>query len=50
MMMVLAAAFDPLIADHRLTGLDALEQAEALQLIEDPVDAGPAHATRAPAP
>ncbi|HSZ69775.1 MAG TPA: hypothetical protein VK756_05375 [Solirubrobacteraceae bacterium] len=37
-----------LVAHHRLTRLDPRDQAQALKLVEDPVDARAAH--RAPTP
>jgi len=43
MMMVLVLGAHTLIAHHRLTGLHALHEPELLELVEDPVDACPAH-------
>jgi len=45
-MMVLLLLADALVAHHRLAGLDALDEAKALELVEDPVDARPAHPPR----
>src|SRR3977135_3919285 len=41
-MMMRVAVVSALEAHHRLAGLDALDEAETLQLVEDPVDARPA--------
>ena len=41
--VVLLALAHALVADHRLAGLHALDEAQALQLVEDPVDARAAH-------
>src|SRR5947209_20558954 len=49
MVVMLALLARPLEAHHRLSRIDALEQSEALQLVEDPVDARAADTAAAPA-
>jgi hypothetical protein len=43
--MVILALAGALIADHRLPDVDTLDETEALELVEDPIDARTAHAT-----
>ena len=42
--MALVGVVGALVADHRLPGLHARHQPQPLELVEDPVDAGAAHA------
>jgi hypothetical protein len=45
-MVVIVLAAERLVTRHRLTDVDPLDEVEALQLIEDPVDAGASHRPR----
>jgi hypothetical protein len=42
-MVVVLGVRGPLVADHRLPDLDAVNQAQPLEVLEDAVDARAAH-------
>src|SRR5947209_18701016 len=49
-MVVILADGYALVADHGLSDVHPLDEPKALELVEDPVDAGPAHAPRGSRP
>jgi hypothetical protein len=47
--MVILRLGGALVADHRLPDVDALDETQPVELVEDPIDAGAADATGPPA-